>query len=89
MRSRYSAYALGLDEYIQQTWAHETRPAESVSDKLQWIRLQVLRHDSQGDIAVVEFIATYRSNGKAFKMHEVSQFRRDKGQWFYVSGEVD
>ena len=36
----------------------------------------------------VEFVATHRINGKAFKLHENSRFLFEDGRWFYVDGEL-
>lgn len=92
MRSRYSAYALGLEDYLLKTWHPDTRPktldlAEDGSTK--WLGLQVKRAGTTGNnSATVEFIARYRiGGGKAERMHEISQFLRIGTQWLYLSGE--
>ena len=45
MRSRYSAYALGLDDYLLATWHPRTRPAQLQPQPagLRWLGLQVRR----------------------------------------------
>jgi SEC-C motif-containing protein len=49
----------------------------------------VKRHERQdGDHAIVEFVARYKVNGRAHRLHEVSRFVREDGRWFYVDGEV-
>ena len=92
MRSRYSAFALGLDEYIQRSWHVSTRPPVDSSgdkEKLQWIGLQIKRHQQSDDNhAIVEFIARYKINGRAFVLHETSRFMRENGHWFYVNGDI-
>ena len=94
MRSRYSAYVLGLSDYLLATWHPETRPAGLDRDHmpgLRWLGLDVKRHADAGDgTAVVEFVARYRVGGApAVRMHEVSRFERVDGRWLYVDGEVD
>lgn len=92
MRSRYTAFALGLDEYIQRSWHASTRPSESIGEdeKPRWIGLQIKRHESlDDDRAMVEFNARYKINGRAFVLHEISRFVRENGQWFYLDGEVN
>jgi len=37
--------------------------------------------------ATVEFVARYKSGGRAGRLHEVSRFVREDGKWFYVDGE--
>lgn len=92
MRSRYTAYTLLREDYLLATWHTSTRPqqlglAQEVPTK--WIGLDVKRHEQQGENhAIVEFVARYKVNGRAFRMHEVSRFVREEGRWFYVDGEV-
>ena len=90
MRSRYSAFALGHDAYLLRTWHPSTRPPTLGSDNgAKWIGLEVVRHEQQGeDRAVVEFVARYKINGRAHRLHEVSRFVREDERWFYVDGDV-
>jgi SEC-C motif-containing protein len=92
MRSRYTAFALGKAAYLLGTWSAATRPASLALDEQpapKWIGLQVLRHEQQDDShAVVEFIARYKVNGRAFKMRETSRFAKEDGRWFYVDGDA-
>jgi SEC-C motif domain protein len=89
MRSRYSAYVLGLMDYVHQTWHASTRPAreELASDPAtKWLGLDVKKHVPDGDSATVEFVARYKVGGRAHRLHEVSNFVREDGKWFYVDG---
>ena len=38
--------------------------------------------------ATVEFVARYKINGRAHRLHEVSRFVREHGLWFYVDGDI-
>jgi SEC-C motif-containing protein len=38
--------------------------------------------------ATVEFVARYKLNGRAFRLHESSRFERMDGRWLYVDGEI-
>jgi len=94
MRSRYSAYANNLSDYLLATWAEETRPASldlCTPPQPKWIGLTVLAHAEQGNEATVEFIARYKVNGRAERMHETSRFvkrlQNDAWRWFYLDGE--
>jgi SEC-C motif-containing protein len=90
MRSRYSAYVLSLEDYLQQTWAEETRPpALDLASRYQpkWLGLQILHAEESGDTAVVEFVARCKINGRAGRMQERSRFARRNGRWFYLDGE--
>lgn len=86
MRSRYSAYALGLQDYLLKSWHVSTRPSNmGLDEATTWLRLQVLRHEPLDDThSVVEFVARYKVNGRAFRLHEVSRFVLEHGHWFYV-----
>jgi SEC-C motif domain protein len=42
-----------------------------------------------GNAGVVEFVAIYKVNGKAHRLHETSRFVRsnDGARWIYIDGE--
>lgn len=90
MRSRYSAYVLGLGDYLRDTWHPSTRPAEPIGlePALRWLGLELRRHvPSDADHAVVEFVARSKLGGRAMRLHETSRFVREAGRWFYVDAE--
>jgi SEC-C motif-containing protein len=93
MRSRYTAYTLQRENYLLATWHSSTRPVNLslAEDKsTTWIGLEVKRHEQQdAEHAIVEFVARYKVNGRAHRLHEVSRFVYEEGQWFYVDGNVD
>jgi SEC-C motif-containing protein len=92
MRSRYTAYCLLREDYLLDTWHPSTRPSslrltEDVGT--QWIGLAVKRHEPHdADHALVEFVARYKVNGRAHRLHEVSRFVREAGRWFYLDGDL-
>lgn len=93
MRSRYSAYAMELSDYIQRTWHISRRPEnmDLSEDSLhgKWIGLTVIAHSQEGDKAEVEFVARYKPHtGPATRLHERSRFVREEEQWFYVDGDL-
>lgn len=91
MRSRYTAYVLGLGEYLRDTWHPSTRPAEAIETDtaVRWLGLEVKRHVAgDADHATVEFVARSKLAGRAFRLHETSRFVREAGRWFYLDGEV-
>ena len=90
MRSRYSAYVLGLRDYLLATWHASTRPATlELESGVKWLGLEVRAHRAiDADHAEVEFVARSRLAGRASRLHERSRFVREGGQWFYV-GAVD
>jgi SEC-C motif domain protein len=90
MRSRYSAYVLGLHSYVQDTWHTSTRPTDlqPFDPAVQWLGLQVRRHVVLGAThATVEFVARNKLAGRATRLHETSRFVREGGRWFYVDGD--
>lgn len=91
MRSRYSAYALGLVEYLLASWHPSTRPPIlQLDENCKWIGLRI-NATKRGEIEDIEgwvdFEARYKINGKAEKLKENSYFRRVDGKWLYISGE--
>jgi len=93
MRSRYSAYVLGLEPYLLATWHASTRPASldlAEDGATKWLGLEVKRRqDIDPTHATVEFVARYRIAGRGHRLHEISHFVREDGRWFYVDGQVD
>jgi len=93
MRSRYTAFVLQLEDYLINTWHSETRPAElnlAEDPPTKWLGLQIKRTENTSETtATVEFIARYRIAGKATRLHEISQFERIDGRWYYLSGEFN
>jgi len=92
MRSRYTAFALNDESYLRYSWHPQTCPENIELDtKTQWLGLQI-KASEQGeendDSGNVEFIARFKINGKAFRLHENSRFTRHQGRWVYLDGEV-
>lgn len=93
MRSRYSAYFLGLGQYIFDTHHADFRGDVSVEDfeqsaqSTQWCGLEVVRAEQDGDSGVVEFKAYFLDKEKLHCLHEASNFVRENGRWFYTDGE--
>lgn len=88
MRSRYSAYVLGLIDYLLATWHASTAPGELELPPVKWLGLEV-RHAAQaGDAGVVEFVARCRDGGRAQRMAETSRFVREAGRWYYIDGQM-
>jgi SEC-C motif-containing protein len=92
MRSRYSAYVLGLEDYLLATWHNSTRPAAlnlASEAPPKWLGLEIKARAENGDSATVEFVARCRIGGRAQRMHEISRFVREDGCWYYVDGVID
>ncbi len=90
MRSRYSAYALKLEDYLLATWHSSTRPETLAlaTDDTKWLGLEVRKHlPTSTDTATVEFVARFKNQGRAHRLHEISRFVHEDGLWFYLDGE--
>jgi len=92
MRARYSAYVESEEQFLLDSWHPLTCPSHLTLVKNQrWVGLEVLvvtlggRKDLTG---TVEFVAKFKVSGKVEKLHEVSEFVREKGQWVYLAGKL-
>ncbi len=88
MRSRYTAYTLLDEAYLQRTWHASTVPVQILKNEesIKWLGLTVIDHQELLPFATVEFIAKYKISGRAGKLHEKSRFVFEDGQWFYIDG---
>ncbi|QJE00075.1 YchJ family protein [Massilia forsythiae] len=106
MRSRYTAFTMQDEDYLRATWHPSTRPDEPIVDKhekMQWLGLEIksalrLRQrkadlPEHPDQDTVEFVARFRIDGRAHRLHEISRFVREpdaaiggKPRWFYLDG---
>lgn len=91
MRSRFSAFARGLPEYLLASWHPSTRPSVlELEPDVVWRRLQIVDtvaggpDDAEG---VVEFRASFRGPDGAGLLHECSRFVRVNGRWVYLDGD--
>jgi SEC-C motif-containing protein len=92
MRSRYTAYVVRDVDYLLRSWHSSTRPAAIDATTIpEWYGLHIVRTEKgmEGDDnGVVEFKATAISRGKIWRLHEISRFVKEVGQWFYVDGDL-
>ncbi|MBK3516445.1 YchJ family protein [Carboxylicivirga marina] len=96
MRSRYTAFTLANVDYLMKTHHQNTR---AINDKaemkqwassVQWMGLTVMNTSAglaTDTMGKVEFKALYIEQGVLQAIHEKSLFRKEKGKWYYVSGE--
>lgn len=91
MRSRYSAFQLGLVDYLLDTLHPSKRhPGERQAlqesvNNTQWLGLKILDHKAANNLAEVEFVAFYEDDPVG-QLHERSRFTREAGRWFYHDG---
>ena len=93
MRSRYTAFVVGDEDYLFRTWHPRTRPEGPYCHPgTQWTGLSVdetVDGGAQDETGVVEFTASYRTgDGRgavvADALHERSRFTRRAGRWLYL-----
>lgn len=93
MRSRYTAYVLGREDYLLATWHPRTRPERLGTEDdagLRWLGLDIRRVEAGGPDdreGSVEFVARCKRGGRAQRIHERSRFLREGGRWLYLDGE--
>jgi len=94
MRSRFSAFALGgYGKYLLNSWLPSSSTGLSEFELSQlsvnWLRLEIIDKSQNGDRGMVEFKAIFSDHQGQEKLHhEVSQFQRVSGRWYYADGRV-
>lgn len=95
MRSRYSAFATGNIDYLEETLLPGTRDdfdraaAGQWAASSEWTGLQIRSTEAGGEgdtTGQVEFAAFFRQNGQDQVHHETGSFEKKDGRWFYVDG---
>jgi SEC-C motif-containing protein len=89
MRSRYSAFVLERERYLLDTWSPATRPPSiEFESQTKWLGLDIKsKRMVDATHAYVEFVARYRMNGQATRLHENSFFIHQQNRWMYVSAQ--
>jgi SEC-C motif-containing protein len=92
MRSRYTAYVVRDIAYLLKSWHPLTRPDKIDPAAIpEWSDLNIIRTekgtetDSEG---IVEFQAAAFFRKNMLRLHEVSRFVKEDGQWLYVDGDI-
>lgn len=97
MRSRYTAYTKANIDYIMKTMRgpaaehFDPKAAKEWAEDASWSGLQVLKSTidpEDENKGTVEFIANYILDNKWKVIHEISEFHRIDGQWYYVDGKA-
>jgi SEC-C motif-containing protein len=91
MRSRYSAFVEGSEDYLLASWHPQTRPSRvRLNPEQRWLGLSIksTQEGMAGDTAgTVEYVARFKVDGKGHRLHEVSRFENIDGCWYYLDGE--
>lgn len=91
MRSRYTAFARGEEEYLLATWHPDKRPSRvRLDDEQKWIGLSIKSTEAgseRDEAGLVEFVARFKVAGKGHRLHEISRFEKIDGRWYYLDGQ--
>lgn len=97
MRSRYSAYALALVDYVIDTTAENgpraradralwAREVEEFAKRTQFAGLEIRGSGEKGETGWVEFRALLFEGATDVSFEERSGFVKVNGRWLYASG---
>ncbi|MCC7440965.1 MAG: YchJ family protein [Bdellovibrionales bacterium] len=96
MRSRYSAYVKAAVPYLLETYWPANREDFDEAAVAKWARdsewkgLKILKTSAGGaadETGTVEFVASYVVEGKPVEHHELAEFRKREGKWYFVDGK--
>ena len=96
MRARYSAYVFKNLDFIESSHDPKTLAKTDMEANADWARsttwlnLEILSTESgteDDDWGKVEFRAQFENQRGQNSHHEISEFRRRKGKWYFSSGK--
>lgn len=92
MRSRYSAYALGITDYIIATslevMRSDKKSIERFCTMTQFDDLKIQSFEECENEAFVTFTAFLTQGGQDATFTEKSRFAKEKGKWYYAGAEI-
>lgn len=85
MRSRFSAYILGLSDYLKNTWHSTTCPNPlEVEPDSQWLKLEIVSSSNHH----VHFKAFFKEGSEFKYLEESSNFIQEHDKLVYLDGET-
>jgi len=94
MRSRYSAFAVGDEDYLLRSWHPRTRPEQvHLAPGHRWTGLRIEStagggpDDETGEVTYV--VSSLGVDRRPHELREHARFERRAGRWVYVDGAVD
>ncbi|WP_017446253.1 YchJ family protein [Gayadomonas joobiniege] len=95
MRARYCAYAKGNISFVllSQKLAHsapdEAEQSRAFAAQSEFISLRILNAPrAKQNSGQVEFMALIKQGQQLIQLHELSNFKRDQGVWYYSGGDA-
>lgn len=97
MRARYSAYVMEQVQFVLDT-THPSQRDQYTENGIrrwsrnsEWIGLTILGTEAgtpEDDNGTVEFVAEYFAKGRRQRHHEIAEFRREEGIWYFYDGQA-
>lgn len=96
MRARYTAYSQVNIDFIEKTHDPKTRKKTDMesnrewAEQTEWKKLEILSTKDGGindTTGIVEFRAQFSDGEKDSFHHEISEFTKKNGEWFFTDGK--
>jgi len=96
MRSRYTAYAKCEIDHIMDSTHPDQRQSidraemKSWSERSEWHGIEILSAPvpaPDAEVGTVEFVAHYSDRGTPLEHHELSEFRKHRGECYFYDGQ--
>lgn len=94
MRARYSAFVQKKIHFLVNSLDPQIREPQDEHNYSIWAnkavfnKLIIISDSVEKNKGTVEFKAYFNEDGKDQILHEISQFRKQSGQWYYRNGKV-
>lgn len=97
MRARYTAFAQGAVDFIEVSLHPDMRKdfnkkeAEAWSKQSEWHGLKIIEstgNDIKDEEGKVEFVAQYSHGGAKVDHHELAEFRKQGGDWYFYDAKL-
>ena len=94
MRARYCAFVKHEIDYLKNT--HDPNDLSnfnedeirSWSENATWLGLELLNSQEDEQSGTIEFIAKYQIDEENFNHHEISEFKKVDGRWYFMDGKI-
>ena len=96
MRARYTAYTQVNMDFIEKTHDPSTikkidmRENQAWAEQTEWMGLEIVtteKGQEADDWGKVEFKADFKAQGEKGTHHEISEFNKKNGRWFFSKGK--
>ncbi|MDR1760290.1 MAG: YchJ family protein [Fibrobacter sp.] len=96
MRSRYTAYAMQEISWLKDSLEKSQRKdfdeksVEDWSKNSEWMGIEIkqTKTEEEKNIGWVEFIARFKQGNVTRNHHELAEFHRINGEWFFYDGRA-